>query len=853
MTDNLSVYIALSQEQLLEKINSSREGLSNAQAQQRLKQFGYNEVEKLRKRSLIVESLVRSVNPLVFILLLSALVSSLTGEASSGIIISIIVFLSIVIDYVQSHRSFLAIERLRIQVAHTATVFRDKIWKELLTRELVPGDIIQLNAGDMVPADSILLTANDLHVQQAALTGESLPIEKEISLDGLKTQNPFEATNVVFCGSSIVSGKATALVVTTGLNTEFGQIEKDLTKHAPPTEFELGIVRFGLFISKTIMFLVLFVFLVCIYLKRNLMESLLFSVALAVGLTPEFLPMITTVTLATGAVRMSKLKVIVKNLASIQNFGSIDILCSDKTGTLTTGSMSLVQYLSVEGKSSERTLLYAYLNSLYQSEITKPINEAILQHVNINPIDIAVLQHAHPDVNPYHKIDEIPFDFERRCSSVVVEQQGNRILISKGAPESILPLCVSYDSDEKSLPLDQSVKGQCVKLYESLNSKGYRLLAIGYRQLPQQSAYHVNDETNLILSGFLVFSDPVQPEVANVVKDLAAAGVSMKILTGDNELVASTICQQVGISTDQILLGEQIEKMTLQELMLKAESCQLFARVKPSQKQQIIAALRQRGHVVGYMGDGINDAPSLHTADVGISVAGAVDVAKESASIILLENNLQVLLNGILEGRKAFGNIMKYLMMGTSSNFGNMFSMAGAVVFLTFLPMLPMQILLNNLLYDISQLSIPTDRVDDKFIRKPRHWDIDIIRKFMFYIGPISSIFDFLTFYVMIKVFSSSETLFHTGWFVESLATQTLVIFVIRTAGSPFKNLPSLPLLISVISIVLIGVFLPFSVFAPLLGFVPLPLNYFIFLVLATGIYLAMVQVVKNKLMWKWI
>ncbi len=853
MTDKLSAYITLTQDQLLEKVNSTREGLSNTQAQQRLKQFGYNEVEKLHKRSLIVESLIRSINPLVVILLISALVSSLTGDASSGIIIASIVLLSITIDYVQSHRSFLAIERLRIQVAHTATAFRDKAWNELLTRELVPGDIIQLSAGDMVPADSILLTAKDLHVQQAALTGESLPIEKEICPDGAKTQNPFEATHVVFSGSSVVSGKATAIVITTGLNTEFGQIAQDLTKHAPPTEFEHGIVRFGLFISKTIMFLVLFVFLICIYLKRDLLESLLFAVALAVGLTPEFLPMITTVTLATGAVRMSKLKVIVKNLASIQNFGSIDILCSDKTGTLTTGIMSLSQYLDVEGKSSERTLLYAYLNSLYQTEITQPINDAILQHVNLNPIDVAVLKHEHPDINPYHKIDEIPFDFERRCSSVVVEQQGLRILISKGAPESILQLCVSYDSHGQSLSLDQAIKNKCISLYQSLNSKGYRLLAIGYRQLPQQEAYHVNDEINLTLSGFLVFSDPIQPEVANVVKDLAAAGVSMKILTGDNELVAATICQQVGISTEQILLGEQIENLTLHELMLRTDNCQLFARVNPGQKQRIIAALRQRGHVVGYMGDGINDAPSLHTADVGISVAGAVDVAKESANIILLENNLRVLLNGILEGRKAFGNIMKYLMMGTSSNFGNMFSMAGAVVFLPFLPMLPMQILLNNLLYDVSQLSIPTDKVDDTFIRKPRHWDIDIIRKFMLYIGPISSLFDFLTFYVMIKIFSASETLFHTGWFVESLATQTLVIFVIRTAGSPFKNLPSLPLFISVIAIVLIGTFLPFSGLGPLLGFVPLPVNYFIFLVLATGIYLALVQVIKKQLMWRWI
>ena len=455
----------------------------------------------------------------------------------------------------------------------------------------------------------------------------------------------------------------------------------------------------------------------------------------------------------------------------MQNFGSMDILCSDKTGTLTTGEMTLEQYVDPTNTESENVLLLAYLNSLYQSGIKNPIDEAVLRHTNLNPLDIAILNHNHPDVQSYLKIDEIPFDFERKRSSVVVDKSGEHILITKGAPENILAICDSYDLGGKSFTMDQTMRNKCTELFESLCAQGFRLLAVAYRNIIAQQSYHVIDEVNLTFAGLLVFSDPPLPDAAEVISDLHQKGVNVKILTGDNELVAKHICQKVGIDIDKIILGSDLDHMTNDALAQVAEQTMLFARVAPAQKQRIIAALRSRSHVVGYIGDGINDAPSLHTSDVGISVAGAVDVAKEAADIILLERNLTVLLNGIIEGRKSFGNVMKYLMMGTSSNFGNVFSMAFAIVFLPFLPMLPTQILLNNLLYDISQLTIPTDKVDNQFTDRPRVWDIDIIRKFMIYIGPISSIFDFLTFFVMIKIFAASEPMFQTGWFVESLAT----------------------------------------------------------------------------------
>lgn len=854
MDNNISLLLTLKKEQILEKLNSSEQGLTQNTVKERRDQYGTNELHRKSYHSVILEAISHSTNPLVAILLLAAFISALTGSmVNAGIIITIIIF-SVALDYIQSHRALVAIKKLQEQIAATATVLRDDIWNEIPCPELVPGDIIRLTAGDMVPADALLLSAKDLHIQEAALTGESLPVEKEAIPEKKILENPVHAQNAVFSGSSIISGIATAVIVNTGSKTLFGQIAESLKKTAPRTEFEKGMIRFGVFIMKTVFFLVIFVFAVNIYFKRSLIESLLFSIALAVGLTPELLPMITTVTLAAGAVHMAKKKVIVKNLAAIQNFGSIDILCSDKTGTLTSGNMVLDKFIDPLGKVSNQVMLLAYLTSLFGTEISNPFNQAVIKKANINPLDAAILTHPHPDIENYKKIDEIPFDFERRRSSVVVDNNNTHMLITKGAPEFVIKICSSYMSNDEIKSLDSSALEQFKNQFHCLSQDGYRVLAVAYKNIPQsQSSYHAIDETELVFAGFLAFYDPPLEGISKVVQELKDQGVRVKIITGDNDLVAGHLCKQVGLNIGRILLGDELEHISDPALGKLAENTDVFARISPIQKQRIILALRTRGHVVGYMGDGINDAPSLHSADVGISVAGAVDIARESADIILLKQDLKVLLNGIIEGRKSFGNVMKYLMMGTSSNFGNMLSMAGAVLFLPFLPMLPIQILLNNLLYDTSQITIPTDNVDSSFIKKPKHWNIDIIRKFMFYIGPISSIFDFLTFYVMLVVFAATESLFQTGWFVESLATQTLVIFVIRTAKSPWKSKPSLSLTIMVLTIVAIGILLPFSPLAQYWKFVALPPKYFIFLTTATLVYLYLVELIKKKLMWRWL
>ena len=836
-------------------------GLSSDVARQKQLEFGPNELETIQRKPLLLQLLAYFAQPLVAILLLAALISGISGDWLNAGIIAVIVVSSIMLDFVQTRRSQVAAENLRAQVSPTASVKRDGVWTELARRELVPGDLIRLVAGDLVPADARLLVANDLHVQQAALTGESMPVEKEVevSLKAAKPENldnPAEARNLVFVGSSVVSGKAEALVNATGSRTAFGGIVSSLARRAPETEFERGMKSFSLFIVQIVLFLVLFVFAVSTINHRNPLESLLFAVALAVGLTPEFLPMITTITLSNGAIRMSKQKVIVKNLSSIQNFGQIDTLCSDKTGTLTSGVMTLEGRLDSFGNPSKTVFLLAYLNSYFETGIINPLNTAILSHANANPLDLAILKSGQPDVHDYAKLDEIPFDFERRRASVVLDhalQDGStaHLMVTKGAPESILEVCTAFDQDGQSHPLDAAARASVKAAYEALSAQGYRVIAVAQRLITdadQQSAYRSSDEQNLVLAGFVTFVDPPLPDAKAVLEELRAKGVTVKILTGDNELVTRHVCQAVGLEVGQIILGSDIERMTDTALLQVAEANTVFARVAPAQKNRIILALKARKHVVGYIGDGINDAPSLHTADVGISVANATDIAKDAADIILLEPGLRVLLGGILEGRRAFGNVMKYLLMGTSSNFGNMFSMAGASLFLPFLPMLATQILVNNFLYDLAQITIPSDNVDAAFIQKPHRWDIGLIRKFMFWIGPISSIYDGLTFYVLLSVFQAKEAEFQTGWFVESLATQTLVIFVIRTFGNPFRSRASPALTITSLAVVVIGALLPFSPLATALGFVPLPATFYLFLLGATLTYLMLVEVVKRRL-----
>jgi Mg2+-importing ATPase len=820
----------------MERLRTSPKGLAAEDARQRLADIGPNEPARRRRGAILRDLLYFLANPLVVILLIASLVSAVLGEAINASIIAVMVVLSVLLNFVQTYRSQRAAERLREEVAPTASVLRDTQWIELTRRDLVPGDVIRLAAGDRVPADARLIETRDLHIQQAALTGESLPVEKVASDFPANALQLAEAPNTVFLGTSVVSGTATALVVATGPATAFGDIAAQLSTAPPETEFQRGIWRFALLIMRTVMFLVLFVLLASFALHRPPLESFLFAVALAVGLTPEFLPMITTVTLAQGAVRMARRKVIVKHLAAIEDFGSMDILCSDKTGTLTSGEMELDQCLNPLGEEAERTFLLAYVNASLETGIR-------------SPLDTAIVAHRQLDIQSFRKLDEIPFDFERRRLSVVVETSEGRLLITKGAPEPLLQCCTDYEVHGGTQTLDRPAINRCQATYEALSAKGYRVLAVAYRQMSSaQPSYSIADEREMVLAGFVTFSDPPMKGAKEALQALREDGVTVKILTGDNELVAGHVCSTVGLDPGRIVLGGELDDMTDSALAAVAERTTVFARVAPGQKNRILRALRSRNHVVGFLGDGINDAPSLHTAEVGISVANAVDVAKDAADIILRERNLNVLHEGIIQGRKAFANVTKYLLMGTSSNFGNMFSMAGAVLFLPFLPMLPTQILLNNFLYDLAQVTIPTDNVDDNFVRKPQRWNIGVIRNFMLVIGPISSIYDFLTFFVLLRIFHASEALFHTGWFVESLATQTLVLFVIRTAGNPFQSRPSVPLATTTVLIVCIGLVLPFTALAEPLGFVPLPLGYFLFLAGATVTYLVLVEVVKRRL-----
>jgi Mg2+-importing ATPase len=810
-------------------------GLTSQEAEARLGQFGPNDPAPPKRHSAILDFLRLFLNPLVLILLIAALLSAFLGDKADSAIIAVIVLLSTALDFTQTYQSRRAIEQLRQQVAPTATVLRDAKWQEIGRSDVVPGDVVRLSAGDLVPADARLLESRDLFLLQASLTGESLPVEKQAGGEEVSTRP--DAENMVFMGTSVVSGTASALVVATGAKTSFGDIATRLAGRPELTAFDRGLKDFSLLLTRTVLFLVIFLVVVSVGRHRDPFQSLLFAVALAVGLTPEFLPMIVSVTLSKGARAMARKKVIVKHLSAIQNFGSIDVLCSDKTGTLTTGNMILDRSLDPFGNPSQRASTLAYLNSKFETGIR-------------SPLDVAILQSPEPkETAAYEKRDEIPYDFERRRLSIVVERQSQRRLITKGAPEGIFALSVSSESDGRTAPLDAAALDRCRKTYEDLSRQGFRVLAVAYTEVAARANYTADDEKSLVLAGFLAFSDPPLPDAGEALAALRQDGVEVKIITGDGDLVTAHVCSQVGLEPGKIVLGDELERMSDTALAHVAEATTVFARVSPAQKNRIILALKHRSHVVGFLGDGINDAPSLHAADVGISVASAVDVAREAADIILVAPGLDVLTNGILEGRKAFGNVMKYLLMGTSSNFGNMFSMAGASLFLPFLPMLPTQILLNNFMYDLSQLTIPTDNVDDEYLRKPQHWDISLIRNFMLVIGPISSIFDFLTFYVMLHFFHANQVLFHTGWFVESLATQTLVLFVIRTSQNPLRSRPSGPLMTTVLIIVAAGTLLPFSPLAGPLGFAPLPGIYFAYLATATVAYLVLVEFGKRLLL----
>src|SRR5450830_377465 len=830
---------------VLKALGSQLDGLSQVEADSRLKQVGTNEIAREKRQSALMRLLSNIKNPLVLLLTALGVLSYLTGDHRATVVIFVMVILGVVLRFFQEMRADHAAEKLQAMVSNTATLVRGGKEEEVPLKTLVPGDIIRLAAGDMVPADVRVLSAKDLFLNQMALTGEALPLEKKAAPASADVQNPLELPNICFLGSNVESGSATAVVIYTGDRTYFGSLAASIVGQRQLTSFDKGINKFTWLMIYFIAVMVPAVFLINGLSKHDWMEAFLFAMAVAVGLTPEMLPMIVTVNLSKGALAMARRKVIVKRLNSIQNFGAMDVLCTDKTGTLTQGKIVLEKHLDVYGNPSEKVLHFGYLNSYHHTGLKNLLDQAILDHEGLR-------EHLKAD-EKYRKIDEIPFDFVRRRMSVVVEDDtGLNTLICKGAVEEVMSQCTRVEVKGEVIEVLPEHDAKRRQLADELNGQGFRVIALAYKQMPGASdepVYSVKDESDLILLGFLAFLDPPKDTATEALKRLHTLNVGVKVLTGDNEIITAYICKEVGMPVEHLLLGSQIEKMSEMELPEAANATSVFARLVPAHKERIIRALQSKGHVLGFMGDGINDAPALKAADVGISVDSAVDIAKESSDIILLENSLLVLEQGVLEGRRVFGNIVKYIKMAASSNFGNMFSVVGASAFLPFLPMLPIQVLTNNLLYDFSQTTIPTDQVDAEWLVKPRKWEIGRILRFILFIGPISSLFDYLTFFMMLYVFNcwKNPALFHTGWFVESLFTQTLIIHVIRTNKIPFlQSRASWPLATSSVIIVAAGAWLTVSPLAPTLVFVPLPPRYWLYLGLMLLGYAVLTQVVKT-------
>lgn len=828
----LRAYAQPSPDEVLHRLQTCPDGLTATQAEQRLREVGANRVADGAHHTIWSELAHRSINPLNVLLLSLATISALLGDQRAAILIAVMVALSVTLGFLQEHRSNLAAEALRKMVHITATVRRrtpdgSGMQLEIPIEQLVPGDIVMLSAGDMIPADLRLLSTRDLFVNQSTLTGEAMPVEKQSQPQPHpgSVGADFDLPNICFMGSAVVSGIGCGVVVLTGARTAFGGVAEMVAGQRTQTSFDQGITRFTWLMLGFIAAMAPLVLLINGLTKGDWFEAMLFAVAVAVGLTPEMLPMIVTVNLAKGAIAMSRKKVIVKRLNAIQNFGAMDVLCTDKTGTLTQDRIILKHHLDMRGEESARVLEYAYLNSFHQSGLKNLLDVAVLKHVELEEH----LQAQHR----FSKIDEMPFDFERRRMSVVLgRDDGAHILICKGAVEEIFAVCTRYAVDGQAHDLDAGHFAAAQTLTGNLNADGFRVVAVAYKEMPaQQTAYSVRDEADLVLLGYIAFLDPPRETAPAAIAALKASGVHVKILTGDNAIVARKICREVGIAADRVVLGAELEALPASQWDAAVEDAAVFAKVSPAQKAAIIDALQRRGHVVGFMGDGINDGPALKAADVGVSVDSAVDIAKASADIILLEKSLAVLGDGVIEGRKVFGNIVKYIKMGASSNFGNMFSVLGASVILPFLPMAPIQVLFNNLLYDFSQTAIPTDNVDDDYLVKPRRWEIRNIMKFMLMIGPISSVFDYVTYFMMLAVFHAWDkpALFQTGWFVESLLTQTLIIHVIRTAKVPLlESRASAALTTTSFVIALIGIAMPLTGLGRLLGFVRLPSLYWV-------------------------
>ena len=848
--------------EVLGQLGTSPAGLTEKEAAARLAQFGPNEVAVEKQQGWLQRLWLAARNPLVILLTVLASVSFATGDFRAGTVMLLMVVLGVSLRFVQETRADTAAAKLKAMIRVTATVVRNGQPREIPLQELAPGDIVKLSAGDMIPGDVRLISAKDLFIIQATLTGESMPVEKTDARDARAKVSVIERTNTCFLGTSVESGSATAVIVATGGQTYFGKMARTLSRHQAETAFERGVKKFTWLMIRFMLVMVPLVFLINGLTKHDWHEAFFFSLAVAVGLTPEMLPMIVSVCLSKGAMAMCRKQVIVKRLNAIQNFGAMNVLCTDKTGTLTADHVILELYCDVFKNENQDVLRDAYLISHFQTGLKNVLDRAVLHHEEL---------HGELSLDKYVKVDEIPFDFVRRMMSVVVEgPDGQRQLLTKGAPEAVFNKCSSFESDGEIFPMEPILVGNLIEQVNDLSEDGFRVLAVATRKVDARPAYSKADECELVLTGYLAFLDPPKETAGKAITALRQHGVAVRVLTGDNDLVTRKVCREVGINAEKILLGSQLEAMAEPELAEAVERTEVFARLSPAHKQRIVQALERKGHVVGFIGDGINDAPALRAADVGISVDNAVDIAKESADVILLEKSLMVLEEGVLEGRKVFVNILKYIRMGASSNFGNMFSVIGASAWLPYVPMAPIQVLANNLLYDFSQVPIPTDNVGAQQIAKPRPWQMGEIARFIVFIGPISSIFDYTTYAVMWFVFKCSQlnlapppeltgrfsnpgadqsyaaALFHTGWFVESLMTQTLIIHVIRTNLIPFvQSRASWQLTLTTVLIMVLGAILPYSPLALPLGFVPLPPLFWPLLLLTLLCYVGLTQVIK--------
>lgn len=818
---------------VLNTLNATSNGLNSDEAAGRLKSYGANTLKRKGGNSTLMLLVNQFKSPIIIILLIACILSFSLSDPTDAIIILAIVLASGLLGFWQEKGASDAISKLLAIVQIKANVIRDGKQIEIPTEQVVPGDIVILNAGDAIPADGLIIESKDLFVDEATLTGETFPAEKKAGVTAVDTLISHR-DNMLFMGTHVVSGTATAVMVSTGVNTEFGKIS-DRLKSAPAlTDFEIGIKKFGYLLMQVTLVLVVIIFATNVFLHKPVLDSFLFSLALAVGLTPQLLPAIISINLSHGAKRMAEQKVIVKRLSAIENFGSMNVFCSDKTGTITAGVVTFKAALTIDNKESDKVLLYAYLNSVLEAGFANPIDEAIRKYKQI-------------DISAYKKIDEVPYDFFRKRLSILVNHDSKNIIVTKGALQNIIDVCTFAENADGTIVPMTTVKDTIQKRFEDYSSQGFRTLGVAYKDIGSETVIDKTKETGMTFLGFLTLFDPPKEGIIETIKNLKNLGISMKVITGDNPLVAMSVAKQIGMINPQLITGGELRKISDSALAMRINDVTIFAEVEPNQKERIITALKSCGNVVGYMGDGINDAPALHAADVGISVDDAVDVAKEAADIVLMEKDLSVLINGVEEGRRTFANTMKYIFMATSANFGNMFSMAGASLFLNFLPLLPKQILLTNLMTDFPEMTIATDSVDTEAVQHPRKWDIKFIRNFMIVFGAISSIFDYITFGVLLYILKAKEQEFQTGWFLESVVSAAIIVLVVRTRKPFYKSKPGKHLLIATLIIVIATFILPYTPLGTLFGFVPLPISFLFGVLSIVAGYIIMAEIAKKQ------